>query len=193
MRTAGVPVSARSPVASGLQPSTNVLVERGDSDYLAPRVQTLGPNLMSHSQSGQVKDWSGGQVWLLKLTKWWAQCQCHGILQWPYSDWTTILLTFMWRPHVTYECGSVLDGAFPSHMYEDVMLQETSSQLPWTATSGLESGGHTFTIISSVSNDNSYLTCFYYPDPKGNFQCLHQIYCNNCTWLDMYDYRVIAS
>ena len=54
---AGVPVSARSPVASGLQPSTNVLVERGDSDYLAPRVQTLGPNLMSHSQSGQVKDW----------------------------------------------------------------------------------------------------------------------------------------
>ena len=133
------------------------------------------------------------QDWLLKLTKWWAQCQCHGILQWPYSDWTTILLTFMWRPHVTYECGSVLDGAFPSHMYEDVMLQETSSQLPWTATSGLESGGHTFTIINSVCSDNSYLTCFYYPDPKSNFQCLHQIYCNNCTWLDMYDYRVIAS
>ena len=154
MRTAGVPVSARSPVASGLQPSTNVLVERGDSDYLAPRVQTLGPNLMSHSQSGQVKDWR------CRIDCWsWqndGQCQCHGILQWPYSDWTTILLTFMWRPHVTYECGSVLDGAFPSHMYEDVMLQETSSQLPWTATSGLESGGHTFTIINSVRSDNCY-------------------------------------
>ena len=133
------------------------------------------------------------QDWLLKLTKWWAQCQCHGILQWPYSDWTTILLTFMWRPHVTYECGSVLDGAFPSHMYEDVMLQETSSQLPWTATSGLESGGHTFTIINSVCSDNCYLTCLYYLDPKGNFQCSHQINCNYCKWLSMNDYEMSTS